>query len=194
MDFKGHQRLAARDSICAAAMTPLGRLGRQWNQTGLIFPQDWRYRPAHLCWEWDPSLDLHQIFIAPAHKKTECVSELVDWQLSASRWMWNGSACVSSGDFYKTCQRLFEFERICVGAPVQSNWNAAAALCTLIAWFFQSPHKALKPRGAQRACSLVWLDFKGKCFFLLFGNKHIYILIKSSMRRLITLWWWMFVL
>lgn len=119
MDFKGHQRLAARDSICAAAMTPLGRLGRQWNQTGLIFPQDWRYRPAHLCWEWDPSLDLHQIFIAPAHKKKKrvCVracglaalSESVNvelqrlcelWRLlenlSKAFWVWKnlcGGAC-----------------------------------------------------------------------------------------------------
>lgn len=96
MDFKGHQRLAARDSICAAAMTPLGRLGRQWNQTGLIFPQDWRYRRAHLCWEWDPSLDLHQIFIAPAQKKRVCAracglaapSESVNVELQSLCELW----------------------------------------------------------------------------------------------------------
>lgn len=44
MHCEGHRWLAGRDSIGAAAMTPLGRLGRQWNQTGLICPQDWRYQ------------------------------------------------------------------------------------------------------------------------------------------------------
>lgn len=38
MDFKGHRWLAGRDSISAAAMTPLGQLGRQWNQTGANLP------------------------------------------------------------------------------------------------------------------------------------------------------------
>lgn len=186
MDFKGHQRLAARDSICAAAMTPLGRLGRQWNQTGLIFPQDWRYRPAHLCWEWDPSLDLHQIFIAPAHTK----------KTSVCQSLWTGSSqrvgeCRTAAPvwaletFRKPVKGFLSLKEFVWGRLYRP---------TLIAWFFQSPHKALKPRGAQKACSLMWLDFKGKCFFLLFGNKHIYILIKSSMRRLITLCWWTFVL
>lgn len=49
MILKGHQWLTECDNISAAAMTPLGRLGRQWNQTGLIRPQDGHYLRAHLC-------------------------------------------------------------------------------------------------------------------------------------------------
>lgn len=74
---------AAGDSIIAAAMTPLGRLGRQWNRTGITWPQDWHYQQAHLCCEWDPFHDLHQILITLGQKRSVVVGvcESVDVKL-----------------------------------------------------------------------------------------------------------------
>lgn len=81
-----------------------------WDLTGIIRPQDWHYRPAHLCWEWDPFYDLHQIFIAPGQKVSVC-------------WMWesvdvNSWVHSNRGAFRKAVKGFWVCMNVCVGPGV----------------------------------------------------------------------------
>lgn len=143
MDFKGHRWLAGRDSISAAAMTPLGRLGRRWNQTGLICPQDWRYRLAHLCWEWDPSHDLHQIFITFGQKTRVCV-----WACGLKA-VWVGEAAAGVWTLETVWKPVKGFW-VCVGSILNTGWMLRLP-SKLELPYFSDPHKKLRgPKESVR--------------------------------------------
>lgn len=67
MDFKGHRWLAGRDSISAAAMTPLGGLGRWSRRTDAI--------SGLISAENEIPLTTFTRSLSRLDKKTECVLE-----------------------------------------------------------------------------------------------------------------------